>query len=186
LLITAAMTAQTIGRALNRHITVHWAAAGVADNRAAAATTAFLKYLREWLGGATAYIWARENGDGKGAHLHILAHLPAGRHMSGARSRRWLERITGRPYRLGTIRTRRIAGSRDPASPVYAVNLRAVLAYVLKDSDTDAAAALGIGHAAGGRIIGKRCGTSRNIGAKARLSGSHKRSRVGSPLYRSG
>lgn len=168
LLIEAALTAHAIGRPLNRHIIVHWEGAGVPDARAATATTAFLKYWREWLGGATAYIWTRENGDGKGSHLHILAHLPAARRMTGARSRRWLERITGRAYRAGTIRTKRIGGSRDPDGPVYAVNLQVALAYVLKGADTDTAAALGIAHEPGGCIIGKRCGTSRNIGARAR------------------
>lgn len=168
LLIEAALTAHMIGRPLNRHIIVHWEAAGVPDTRAASATTAFLKYWRDWLDGATAYIWARENGDGKGSHLHILAHMPAGRRMHGAGSRRWLERITGKPYRRDTIRTTRIGGYHDPAGPVYAANLQAVLAYVLKGADTDTAATLGIAHESGGRIIGKRCGTSRNIGAKAR------------------
>ena len=167
-LIAATEMARSIGRPLNRHITVHWEAAGVADSGAAKATTAFLKYLREWLGGRTAYVWARENGDGKGSHLHILAHIPTGRRMNGVRSRRWIERITGRPYRPGTICTRRIAGSGDPAGPVYAVNFGAALAYVLKGAAPDVAAALGIDHEPGGRIIGKRCGTSRNIDAKAR------------------
>lgn len=168
LLIEAALTARRIGRALNRHIIVHWEAAGVPDTRAATATTAFLKYVREWLDGATAYIWTRENGDGKGSHLHILAHLPAGRHMNGARSRRWLERIAGGRYQRGTIRTMRIGGSRDPGGAVYGANLQTVLAYVLKGANADTAAALGIVRESGGRIIGKRCGTSRNIGAKAR------------------
>lgn len=168
LLIEAALAARAIGRALNRHIIVHWEAAGIPDSRAAAATTAFLKYLRDWLGGETAYVWARENGDGKGSHLHILAHMPAGRHMSGARSRRWLERITASRYQRGTIRTIRIGGSREPDGPAYAANLQAVLAYVLKGVNADTAETLGIVRESGGCIIGKRCGTSRNIGAKAR------------------
>jgi hypothetical protein len=167
-LIAATETARSIGRPLNRHITVHWEAAGVADSGAAKATTALLKYLREWLGGRTAYVWARENGDGKGSHLHILAHIPAGRRMNGVRSRRWIERIAGRPYRPGTIRTRRITGSGDPEGQVYAANLGAALAYVLKGATPDVAAALGIDREPGGRIIGKRCGTSRNTGANAR------------------
>lgn len=170
-LIEAALAARNIARPFNRHITVHWEAAGVPDCEAMAATTAFLKALREWAAGQTAYSWARENGDGKGSHLHILAHIPAGRKLSGARFRRWLERITGKPYRAGTIHTARIAGSREPDGPAYSANLQAVLAYVLKGAEPDAAAALCIGHEAGGRIIGKRCGTSRNIGAKARRRG---------------
>jgi len=167
LIIDAAMMAAHIGLPLNRHITVHWAAAGIADDRAAKATTAFLKYLRDWLGGGTAYVWVRENGDSKGTHLHILAHIPPGRRMSGARSRRWLERITGQPYRPGTIKTRCIAGHRASDGPIYAANLRAALDYIRKGAYPDAAAIIGIDHESGGRIIGKRCGTSRNIGMGA-------------------
>jgi len=164
LLANATMMAAHIGLPLNRHITVHWAAAGVADHRAAKATTAFLKYLRDWLGGGTAYVWVRENGDSKGTHLHILAHIPLGRRMSGARSRRWLEKITGQSYRPGTIMTRCIAGHRAPDGPIYAANLHAALDYIRKGAYPDAAAIIGIDHESGGRIIGKRCGTSRNIG----------------------
>lgn len=171
LLADATMMAAHIGLPLNRHITVHWAAAGIADDRAAMATTAFLKYLRDWLGGRTAYVWVRENGDRKGTHLHILAHIPPRRRMSGARSRRWLERIAGQPYRPGTIMTRCIAGRRAPDGPVYAANLRAALDYIRKGAYRDAAEIIGIDHEGGGRIIGKRCGTSRNIGigAKSRI-----------------
>ena len=162
-LIASAMTAMEIGRAFNRFITVHWESAGIADSEAMTATTAFLKALREWAG-ATAYIWTRENGDGKGSHLHILAHIPAGKHWRGALSRRWLERITGKLYRRDVILTRRIVGAGQPDGALYRANLGTVLAYVLKGANPDAAAALGFAHESGGRIIGKRCGTSRNIG----------------------
>lgn len=163
-LIAAAGAARNIGRPFNRHITVHWESAGVTDSRAMAATTAFLKAYRDWLGGATAYLWVRENGDGKGSHVHILAHLPAGRRWHGARARRWIERISGKPYVAGVIKTRRIAGASEPQGALYAANLQAVLAYALKGAEPSAAAALAIEHEAGGRIIGKRCGRSRNIG----------------------
>lgn len=129
-----------------------------------AAITQFLKYLREWLRGETAYIWVRENGDGKGSHVHILAHIPESRKMSGALSRRWVERCTNRPYRAGTIFTRKIAGAGQPEGPLYAENLAATLAYVLKGVDAEAAASLGIVHEHGGWVIGKSCGNSRNIG----------------------
>ncbi len=162
-LIGAAQSALTIGRPLNRHIVAHWEAAGITDAEAMAAITQFLKYLREWLGGETAYIWVRENGDGKGSHVHILAHIPEGKRMSGALSRRWVERCTNRPYRAGTIFTRKIAGAGQPEGPPYAENLAATLAYVLKGTEPDAAEAMGIRHEYGGRVIAKRCGVSRNI-----------------------
>lgn len=167
-LMDAAIMAKRTGRPFNRHITVHWESAGVPDHAAMKATTAFLKYLRDWMGGSTAYAWARENGEGKGSHLHILAHIPTGRQLSGVRSRRWIERIAGQPYKRGIIRTRGIAGAGEPSGDLYAANLRAVLSYVLKGASEEAAAVLGIGREPGGTITGKRCGTSRNIGAKAR------------------
>ena len=73
-LIAATRRASEIGRPFTHLITVHWEAAGLSDAEAMKATTAALKYWREWLGGETAYIWTRENGGGKGTHLHVLAH----------------------------------------------------------------------------------------------------------------
>lgn len=167
-LIAAARRASAIGRPFNRFITVHWQTAGLTEAEAMPATTALLKYWREWLGGHTAYIWTRENGGGKGSHLHILAHLPEGREINGRRSIHWIERITGQPYRRGVILTKKIAGAGQPDGAIYAENLGTVLAYVLKGAEPDAAAAIGIEHKHGGRIIGKRCGISQNIACKAR------------------
>lgn len=164
MLIEGASTACKIGRPLNRHITVHWERSGIADDRAAEATTAFLKYWREWLSAETAYLWARENGAGKGSHLHILAHIPAGRHWHGTRAMRWIARLAGKPYRPGAILTRRIKGAVAPGGPLYKANLARVLDYAMKGAEPGAAAALAIERQPGGRIIGKRCGTSRNIG----------------------
>lgn len=163
-LIAAIQRAEKLSMPINRHIIVHWEALGVPDDRAMAATTQFLKAYREWTGDQTAYVWSRENGDGKGSHLHILAHLPAGKRWHAALSRRWLERISGNRYKKRAIRTKFIMGSLSPDSPCYDQNLKTVAAYVLKGVDRETAAALGIAHLPGGRITGKRCGTSRNIG----------------------
>ncbi|MXO49221.1 hypothetical protein GRI69_13255 [Erythrobacter vulgaris] len=162
-LANAADKAIAVGRPLNRHICVHWEAAGLSDREAMAATTAFLKYLREWLRGQTAYLWTRENGGGKGSHVHILAHIPDAKRMSGALSRRWVQRCTIRTYRAGAIFSRKIAGAGQPDGALYAQNLSKVLAYVLKGARPEAAASLGIAQEHGGEVIGKRCGTSRNI-----------------------
>ena len=162
-LANAAYKAIAIGRPLNRHIVVHWEAAGLSDREAMNATTAFLKYLREWLRGQTAYIWTRENGDGKGSHVHILAHIPDAKKMSGALSRRWVQRCTIRTYRAGAIFSRKIAGASQPCGALYAQNLSTVLAYVLKGAEPEAAVSLGIAQEPGGAVTGKRCGTSRNI-----------------------
>jgi hypothetical protein len=164
--MSAAATAVEIGRPLNRHICIHWEAAGLCDQEAMAATTAFLKYLREWLCAQTAYLWVRENGDGKGSHVHILAHIPKGKSLKGALSRRWVQRCTLRTYRAGTIFSRKIAGADERGGALYSQNLARVLAYVLKGAKPDVAAILGIRHEHGGKVIGKRCGISRNISNK--------------------
>lgn len=162
-LVEAAQTASVIGRPLNRHICVHWEAAGLTDKEAMGATTGFLKYLREWLRGQTAYIWTRENGDGKGSHLHILAHIPETKKMSGALSRRWVQRCAMRTYRAGAIFSRKITGASQPTEALYSQNLSKVLAYILKGTEPKAAVSLGLVHEHGGQVIGKRCGNSRNI-----------------------
>lgn len=164
-IIAALANAERQSKFINRHIIVHWEAMGVSDSRAMWATTKWLKVFREWTDGETAYVWTRENGDGKGSHLHMMAHLPAGKRWHGARARRWLERISGNPYKAGAIKTRCITGSRSPDSPSYAENLQTVAAYVLKGVAPDTAAALDIDHEPGGRIIGKRSGISQNIAA---------------------
>ncbi|WP_143256033.1 hypothetical protein [Altererythrobacter xiamenensis] len=162
-LSAAARQAVAIGRPFNRFITVHWETAGLTDREAMSATTGFLKYLREWLRGQTAYLWTRENGDGKGSHVHILAHIPGAKKMNGALSRLWVERCTIRRYRAGAILSRKIAGASQPTSAHYLENLSKVLGYVLKAAEPEAAASLGITHQYGGPVIGKRCGTSRNL-----------------------
>lgn len=114
-IIEAARFAASIGLPLNRHLTIHWEAAGVPDSRAAAATAAFLTLARDWLrkrGAPFAWVWVRENGDGKGSHVHFLMHCrPALARGFAGMQRRWLRRVTGKPYRARVIRTVRIGGA---------------------------------------------------------------------------
>ena len=49
-IIDAAQFAAAIGLPFNRHVTIHWERAGIADNRAAAATGYFLKLASDRLG----------------------------------------------------------------------------------------------------------------------------------------
>ncbi len=171
-IIAAAQTAWRIGFPFNCHVTIHWEKMGVTDDRAAAATGALLTLVRDWLrkqGLPFAYAYVRENGDGKGSHVHILAHLPPGARWGYQRSRRWLEGITERPYRQGAIETRRVRGTiggRVVLPDLYAENLGVVVGYVAKGAPQEFLGAMGIirAHEPGGRIIGKRVGWSQNIG----------------------
>jgi hypothetical protein len=202
-IIEAAQFAAAIGLPFNRMLTIHWGQAGIADCRAAWATGRFLKLASDWIAKRCgrfskvgrnrqriAWAWVRENGDGKGSHVHILMHLPADkitgengkragdktpakqRAKLGNMPRRWLRSITGAPYIAGTIKTERIGGTAGAAqaSPAaYRDNLAAVVGYVLKGASPAAARALGLERIeAGGVIIGKRAATSQNVGRSAR------------------
>jgi hypothetical protein len=105
--------------------------------------------------------------------VHILLHCrPELARRFTAMQRRWLRRVTGRPYRARVIRTARIGGTLTAAGTapaVYAENLGAVVGYLLKGASPDAARALGLERLEpSGRIIGKRAATSQNITQAAR------------------
>lgn len=171
LLLEGAVFAWRIGLPLNRHLTVHWEQGGVPDCEGASATGAFLKSLGDSIrkaGGDFAAIWARENGDGKGSHSHILAHVPAG-HLGMVKrlQRRWVSKATGQPYRARALRGRAIAGAREGVDRYHA-NLEVVVRYVLKGANVEAARCHMLTKLEpGGTVIGKRCGTTQNIGRKA-------------------
>jgi len=124
-------------------------------------------------GSMTAWLWVHENGHNKGGHCHLLAHVPADhiKRLSGLQ-KGWLRRITGNPYRKRVIHSDPIGGrlGLEVGNPaLHAVNLEVALGYVLKGASDEAAAQFGLERLeSGGRVIGKRCGTSQNIGATAR------------------
>lgn len=171
----AARHASTIGLPFTRMISIHWEAAGVALESMARATGRFLDLMTKALarhGTRTAWLWTHEGGD-KGGHCHLLAHVPAALVRVLTRLQKsWLRRITGNPYRVRVIRSRPIGGrlELERSNPdLHAVNLDAALCYVLKGASPAAASRFNLGRREpGGRVIGKRCGTSQNIGAKAR------------------
>ena len=177
-LIAAACHADAIGLPLTRMITVHWEAAGVSLDGMARATGRFIDMLTKAITrceSRTAWIWVHEGGPGKGGHCHILAHVPASLVKPITRlQKRWLRAICGKPYKRGVIHSDPIGGRlglETTNCPLHAQNLANALCYVLKGADGHAAAAVGLERLEpGGRIIGKRCGTSQNIGVKARAA----------------
>ncbi|MBF9151656.1 hypothetical protein [Novosphingobium jiangmenense] len=174
--MAASSHAATIGLPFTRMVTIHWEAAGVPLTDMAKATGRFTDLMAKALaryGCNTAWVWTHENGAGKGGHCHLLAHVPANLvSYLTALQRGWLRRITGQPYRARVIRSKPIGGrlGMEVGIPdLHAVNLEAALAYLLKGADPEVAFQFGLKRLEpGGRIIGKRCGTSQNIGAKAR------------------
>lgn len=175
-LSAAAAHANVIGLPLTRMVTIHWEAAGVPLTGMASATGRFTDLMTKALarhGSRTTWIWTHENGDGKGGHCHLLAHVPADlvRKLTGLQ-KGWLRSITGRPYRRRVILSKPVGGrlGLEAGNPdLHAVNLAAALAYVVKGASPAAASQFDLERLeSGGRVIGKRCGTSQNIGAKAR------------------
>ena len=168
--------AASLGLPLNRMITVHWESGGISPARMVKATGRFLDLLTRWLarrGSRTAWIAVHENGPGKGAHVHVLAHVPPSlvKPLKG-RQRAWLRLICGTPYRDGVIHSRPVGGllgAEQSNQPAFAANLAEALSYLTKGAEPSAAALLGLHRLdGGGPVIGRRCSTSQNIGAKAR------------------
>lgn len=169
---------RAIGLPFTRMITIHWQAAGVGLADMVKATGRFLDLLNKALArhnSKTAWLWTLENGDRKGGHCHLLVHVPAALVSVLTRLQKgWLRRITGKPYRSRVIYSKPIGGRLhlENGNPeLHAVNLANAVGYVLKGADPEAAAVFRLTRLeAGGRIIGKRCATSQNIGTKARRS----------------
>ncbi len=168
--------ARAIGLPFTRMITIHWQAAGVALADMVKATGRFLDMLTKWLlrkERKTAWVWVHENGENKGWHCHLLAHVPADliKRLTGLQ-KRWLRRISGEVPKKGVICSRPIGrklGLETGNPELHANNLAVAFGYVLKGADAKAAEQFDLTRLeAGGRIIGKRCSTSQNIGAKAR------------------
>lgn len=170
-LMEAAQYALAIGKPLTRHLTVRLERQGISDADAVKAIGKLLTLLRDHVrkttDGEIAYLWSREHGAIIGGHVHILLHLPAGYIWKGRRVQRWIERISDRRYRTGTIKTTRIgrtAKAHEQNPGLYLANLATVVGYVMKGTCPKAGAALELERIkAQSRVIGKRCGRSLNI-----------------------
>jgi hypothetical protein len=170
-LMAAAQYALATGKPLTRHLTVRLERQGISDADAVKAIGRLLTLLRDHVRktarGEIAYIWSREHGAIIGGHVHILLHLPAGYIWQGQRVQRWIERISGRPYKKGTIKTTRIGGAAkapEQNTELYLANLSTVVGYVIKGTCRKAGDALQLERIkAQGRVMGKRCGRSVNI-----------------------
>jgi hypothetical protein len=164
--IEAAQHAIRIGLPFNRHMTIRLERMGISNRNSVKAIGAFLSRVRDWVrksGYSIAYAWVRECGPMIGSHVHNLFHLPNELSLKGHRTRKWIEAVSGRPYRAGTIRTRKIARA------AYMENLGVLLGYLCKGASGVVAEEVGLTRLqAGGAIVGKRAGWSENIGAKAR------------------
>jgi len=174
--LAAAEHATAIGLPLNRMVTIHWESAGVPLSAMPRATGRFTDMLAKALarqGAKTSWVWVHEGGPEKGGHCHLLAHVPADLVQMVTRAQRgWISRITGKPYLARVIRSTPIGrrlGLEDGNPPLHAANLDAALRYIVKGASPESASQFGLTRLEpGGLILGKRSGTSQNIGPKAR------------------
>lgn len=177
-LIAATAHAKAIGLPFTRMITIHWEAAGIALAGVVKATGRFVDMLTKFLArhrSRSAWLWVLENGPEKGAHCHMLAHVPARLvKRLPASQKRWLRKITGHSYRKRVIRSDPIGGrlGLEFGNPdLHAINLEAAFFYLLKGASVEAACHFDLARMdPGGRILGRRCSTSQNIGKCARGS----------------
>lgn len=175
-LLLSAYYAMQIDKPLTRMVTLRLERQGITESEAVKKLGAFLKLLNDDAKAKTktgiAYIWNREHTDIIGHHAHIALHLPRGYTINPHKARRWIERLSGQRYIRSTMRTDPIGGRVSTAETnpaLYMENLATVLGYVLKGSDNNAVKKLNLTLVRPqGRIIGKRCGHSQNIGMAAR------------------
>lgn len=171
-LIAAGNFADVSGLRFNRHWTVHYEKAGIAEHDATRFIGRLLKLAGDYArrhGGRLAAIWVREGGEGKGGHVHILIHLSTGLTMKG-RTRRWVQLAGGRCI-AKVSRVRPIGGSilaAEGDGEHYQHNAAIVRRYLLKNVEEADGADLGLKlRGQSGLVIGKRCGWTQNVGVKS-------------------
>lgn len=161
----------------NRHWTVHSERAGIASMDGAGFVGRLIDTVRRYAtrhGYQMSALWVREDGEGKGGHVHILLHLPPSLSLRTL-TVRWV-RSAGGTYRAGVSHMETIGGGLNCAATNpehYGLNMGEVLAYVLKAADPDTGRRLCLPKCdIGGMVRGKRIGWTQNIGVAARGSGS--------------
>ncbi|MBX7539652.1 hypothetical protein [Qipengyuania sphaerica] len=176
-LLDAAAYAISTGRTFQRHWTIHYGKAGIeAENgaRFVSKVLALASKQAKREDGVLTALWVRERASDKGEHVHILMHLPAGMRLHG-RTRRWIEAAGGK-WQHGVSRITIVGGVLPKIEAEngdrHTRNASQVVRYLLKASSNDTGQRLDLTRSGmGGRIIGKRCGWTQNIGAKARGEG---------------
>lgn len=175
-IIFAVERSLSVGPRLNRFTTFHLEKAGVTDP--VTAISGYLRQAGDWVryrGGTFAYVWVRENGDGKGDHVHIIMHVEARLQAGFYRLERGWKRRVGIVQRKGlkgVCRSRPVnrkltdylavgRGSDD-----YAANLIVVRDYLLKGATQPVLDRFRVGRKSDGdcRVVGRRYGISQSLG----------------------
>jgi hypothetical protein len=170
-LMEAARYAFESERIFQRHWTVHYGLAGIESADGARFVGKLIDLVKKQArreGGDAYVIWVRERASGKGEHVHILMHLPAGMSLRN-RTRRWIV-AAGGTYRARVSKVTRIGGlsskAEESSKDRACANAANVVRYFLKAGKAETCERLGLNRSGeGGVIFGKRCGWSQNLTA---------------------
>ena len=167
--------ADRIGLPLNRMITVDWTLAGLTNPQAS--RQHLLGLIYDWMrsrGHASAHVWVMENGPRHGLHSHILMHVPTSLRKDFNRLFRSWRKQVGIPWKRHVLHSRHIGLTANAAfakgeRASYLHNTQVATAYILKAASASArrSGSLGSGRRQFSEVMGKRCGTSRNLGTSA-------------------
>ena len=172
-LIRAFNNSEKLGLPFNRHWTVHYEKAGVAEENATQFIGRLLKLVREYAGRHQkpfSCIWVREGGVKHGGHVHILMHLPPELSLRG-RIRKWI-RLAGGTSKRKVSKIASVGGrlNSSAATTHHKQNAQAVVGYLLKCASEAAGLKLGLSRfGVRATIAGKRCGYSQNLGRRTTL-----------------
>lgn len=170
----AAAYALATRRTFQRHWIIHYGKADIRAEDGARFVSRLLTLARKQAkrrGGELTALWVRERASIKGEHVHILLHLPADIRLQGL-TRRWIE-AAGGTWGAGVSKVRLVGGRLNKIGGNnqlhFAENAANVVRYLLKAASEETGERLALTRSGrGGRIIGKRCGWTQNIGEKAR------------------
>lgn len=172
--------AERIGLPITHHVTINFGSTDIAPEKATVVfqelrRNYFDKWARRPRKGqgpkfVPAYAYVFENAKGGRAfdtigpnlphnvHVHWALHIPAERsHDFKMKLYEWLDQLCDRPCEANAIEV--------TCPPIK--NLRR---YMLEGTDRNWASRYGATHKPQGMIIGKRCGTSVNLGPTARIA----------------
>jgi hypothetical protein len=175
--IQAVGYADLIGLPLNRHLTVSWEHAQCVG-RVQDVQGRFLERFCKWVryhGVVGAYVWSIENGAVLGYHSHIFLHVPSC--LLKPFMGKLPDWIDGDVDQSGGTKTYKVTTIKYGCGVMRFNRLKGITRYILKAANDDAAQLLGIIQQPdkAGVVIGKRTGTSENIGRKARNDNQSKR-----------
>ncbi|MBB3765047.1 hypothetical protein [Sphingomicrobium lutaoense] len=156
------------GLAPNVHWTVHLEMAGITEEFGASAVSYLLGRARDYnrrRGLPFAAYWVRENGEGKGHHVHIAMHWPSELSLRGLTGR-WV-RLAGGQMVKGVSEVRRVGGLvQYERGNWFDANAEALTRYFLKGVSEELGQELKLlphRRGKGGAVIGKRAGRTQNL-----------------------